>query len=198
MFLKPKNTTLNPRALVYKLYVDIVSTSSLQLLYKTIDNKLWVFDSENLEFIEVLGANYPTAEIVEVTQLTKLSYLTLTNERKVYAYENKKWVETDNGYSLAVKFGNIGKYQTNKYYYSGAFSYVKKGAINDSFTQPIKGNKTPLTTMSIQHFNDSINLRVGDLVVIGKKLFSVDTVEEDHKHQPHDFAIYNATLISIV
>lgn len=198
MFLKPKNTTLNPRALVYKLYIDIVSTSSLQLLYKTTDNKLWVFDSENLEFIEVLGANYPTAEIVEVTQTTKLSYLTLTNERKVYAYENKKWVETDNGYSLAVKFGNIGKYQTNKYYYSGAFSYVKKGAINDSFTQPIKGNKTPLTTMSIQHFNDSINLRVGDLVVIGKKLFSVDTVEEDHKHQPYDFAIYNATLISIV
>lgn len=191
MFLKPKSTHLEPKALLYRLYIDIVFTNTLQYCYLTVDGKYWQYDNEKLEFYQVEGTtNFKT--IKSVTNETVLRYLD-----KCYKYDNG-WVETENTQSLAVKFSNIGKYQTNNYYYSGSFSYIKKGTINDTVIQPIRGNITPLKTLTIQYYNDSINLKNGDLVVIDNHLYSVESVDEDHKHQPKDFAIYTALLNSIL
>ena len=83
---------------------------------------------------------------------------------------------------MSAKFNNIGKYQTNKYYYVGSFDYMVKGSIEGTTSQYIKGNIIPLTSMNIKHFNDEINLNVDDLVVIGKKLFSVENPETTMKN----------------
>ena len=194
MFMKPKSTTQNPRALLYKRYTNIEKSNSLKAVYKTSDNKYWIFNYENLEhpFEKVEPTGFP----LNVTSSTRLSYSTL-DITVVYKYTNK-WVQANDTPNLSAKFSNIGKYQTNKYYYAGSFDYVKKGAIEGSTTQYIKGNIMPITSMSIQHYNDYIHLEQDDLVVINKHLFAVQNPVEDHKHQPKDFTIYSADLISIL
>lgn len=198
MFLKPKSTHLEPRALLYRLYIDIVLTNSLKTCYNTIDGKYWQFDTEALNFYEIPYSN-DFGKVIAVADSSVLSYRVPTENTKYYSYNNG-WEEVapSPSTSLALTFSNIGKYQTNKYYYVGSFSYIRKGTINDTVIQPIKGNITPLQTLNIQYYNDYINIKNGDLVVVNKHLYSVENVEEDHKHQPKDFAIYTAILNSII
>lgn len=195
MFLKPKMTTQNPRALLYRQFIDIVSTMSLKCYYKTTDNtdnKYWLFDNANLSFIEVSYDN--KGEVVNVSPDSVLKYLD-----KCFKYSSAKgWQEANTTATLSLKFANIGKWQMNKYYYTCSFDYIKKGAIDDTLIQPIKGNMFPLQTVEIQYYNDFVYLKPSDLVVIGKHLFSVESVSIDEKKQPKDFRIYNARLNSIL
>lgn len=192
MFLKPKMTTQNPRALLYRQFIDIVSTMSLKCYYKTYNGKYWLFDNENISFIEV---NYDNkGEVVKVYTEYVFKYLD-----KCFSYlPIDGWQEVDLTATLSLKFANIGKWQMNKYYYTCSFDYIKKGAIDDTLIQPIKGNMFPLQTVEIQYYNDFVHLKPSDLVVIGKHLFSVESVSIDEKKQPKDFRIYNARLNSIL
>lgn len=192
MFLKPKMTTQNPRALLYRQFIDIVSTMSLKCYYMTYNGKYWLFDNENLSFIEV---NYDNkGEVVKVYTDNVFKYL---NKCFNYTMLNG-WQEVNLTATLSLKFANIGKWQMNKYYYTCSFDYIKKGAIDDTLIQPIKGNMFPLQTVEIQYYNDFVHLKPSDLVVIGKHLFSVESVTIDEKKQPKDFRIYNARLNSIL
>lgn len=201
MRLKFKSTTLTARALVYKRFISLEKSANLNTVYKTYDNKLWVFDSENLTFIELkdnvtitTSATYPTT----ISASTYLQYLT------TYFHYNTTngWVSTttlpDNITPLAAQFGNIAKYQLNKYYYAGSFDYMMKGSISGTTTQFIKGNIIPLLSFNIKYFNDSINLNVDDLVVVNKRLYSVENPEQDVKLQPKKYSIYFATLNRIL
>lgn len=108
------------------------------------------------------------------------------------------YYETESADVLSAKFSNIGKYQTNKYYFAGSFDYMVKGQIEGSTTQFLKGNITPLTSLNIKHYNDSIELQPDDLVVIGKHLYSVENPETTYKQQPKPYAIHYVTLNSIL
>lgn len=99
---------------------------------------------------------------------------------------------------LSGTFNNIAKYQTNKYYFVGSFDYMLKGSIESTTSQYVKGNIIPLQSFNIKHFDDDIKLTTDDLVVIEGHLYSVENPETDHKHQPKDYAVYFATLNSIL
>ena len=99
---------------------------------------------------------------------------------------------------LQLEFGDIGKYQVNNYYYVGSFDYMVTGNIEQSNTQYLKGNIMPLTSLNIKHYNDSIDIRQDDLVVVNHHLYSVESPSKTHLHFPKDYYVYYATLNSIL
>lgn len=199
MRLKPKMTTLNPKALLYKRFTQIEISENLSAVYKTVDNKKWTFDTETLRFKET-NVNVAAYKLVATNECLVCIYLGDTTYYKYSTNDGweKSLTQPQNTVLLSATFNNIGKYQTNKYYYVGAFDYVKKGAIEGSTTQYVKGNIMPLDTMSIQHYNDHIHIEINDLVVIKKRLYMVQNPVEDHKHMPYDYTIYSCDLISIL
>lgn len=99
---------------------------------------------------------------------------------------------------LSVKFNNIAKYQTNKYYYAGSFDYMIRGTIGQMDTQYIKGNILHLRSFEIKYFNDYINLDHDDLVVIDGHLYVVGETPYDEKRSPKPYRVYFATLNNIL
>lgn len=200
MRLKPKNTTLNPRALLYKRFTSIEKASTLNSVYKTvIDNKFWTFNAENLSFAEITTDFTPVNVINVISNSTCLSFS--KNGTIHYFKYQDGWQEISSGDGLTLlsaTYNNVGNYQTNKYYFSGTFSYIKKGAVEGSTTQYIKGNIIPLDAFSIQYYDDYINIEIDDLVVINGRLYSVQNPITDHKHQPKDYTIYSVDLMSVL
>ena len=59
--MKFKSTTLNPRALVYRRFIEIVSSYNQNVVYQTTDNKYWLFDQNEEKFIETESRENVTA-----------------------------------------------------------------------------------------------------------------------------------------
>ena len=161
------------------------------------DNKYWIFDNQKLSFIEVDNAVISTS-----TKVTNVfNYNVLQYQKLYFKYNGASWesIEDISGLTLlSALYNNVGKYQTNKYYFSGSFDYMIKGSIEGTTSQYIKGNILPLTSLNIKYFDDDISLSVDDLVVIDGKLYSVEDPETTIKQQPKPFKIYFATLNSIL
>lgn len=305
MKLKPKMSVSSQKALWYKRYTDLESAYNEKAVYKTDDNKLWLFDRNTESFVEITepitqvfvkvatspiqtllvfkgkyfaygrfgwertyspiietayGVGYnekPTTLHVykakdsivgyyfEYVNLpnhsgggTHLGYgaipidlnnvvdnkITIDNvERTLIYHESKEYTlyeisgynyklswngtswNTENSTilpqstSLNALFSTIAtKYQLNKYYYIGCFSFMYKGDIESTITQPIKGNILPLTSLNIKYYDDSIDLKDGDFVVIDNRLYSVENPTTTYKLQPKRYAIHFATLNSVV
>lgn len=200
MKLKPKTTTQNPKALVYRRFIGLEKSLTLSIIYNTIsDGKFWTFDNLELKFSQLEQNDIPQGS--KITQISDFSSV-LQYQDKYFRYNGLEWQNIneigENVTLLSASFNNIAKYQTNKYYYVGCFDYVIKGAIEGTTTQYVKGNIVPLTSLNIKHFDDNINLSPDDLVVIDKWLYSVENPETDIKQQPKPFKVYFATLNSIL
>lgn len=198
MKLKPKSTVHNPLALVFRRFTVINESFTVENIYMTVaDNKYWVFDNQKLSFIEVDNAVISTS-----TKVTNVfNYNVLQYQKLYFKYNGASWVSIEDisGLTLlSALYNNVGKYQTNKYYFSGSFDYMIKGSIEGTNSQYIKGNILPLTSLNIKYFDDDISLSVDDLVVIDGKLYSVEDPETTIKQQPKPFKIYFATLNSIL
>lgn len=198
MKLKPKSTVHNPLALVFRRFTVINESFTVENIYMTVaDNKYWVFDNQKLSFIEV-----GNAVISASTKVTNVfNYNVLQYQKLYFKYNGASWesIEDISGLTLlSALYNNVGKYQTNKYYFSGSFDYMIKGSIEGTTSQYIKGNILPLTSLNIKYFDDDISLSVDDLVVIDGKLYSVEDPETTIKQQPKPFKIYFATLNSIL
>ena len=198
MKLKPKSTVHNPLALVFRRFTVINESFTVENIYMTdADNKYWVFDNQKLSFIEVDNAVISTS-----TKVTNVfNYNVLQYQKLYFKYNGASWesIEDISGLTLlSALYNNVGKYQTNKYYFSGSFDYMIKGSIEGTTSQYIKGNILPLTSLNIKYFDDDISLTVDDLVVIEGKLYSVEDPETTIKQQPKPFKIYFATLNSIL
>ena len=199
MKMKPRSTVRNPRALLYRRFTRIEQAQNLEYIYNTTeDNLFWTFNVEDLEFTQINSDLVPaSAKITSVSSDTILQY-----QSHYFKYGNGEWNMTDtlpNGTELlSATFNNIGKYQTNKYYFVGSFDYMIKGSIEGTTTQYIKGNIIPLTSMNIKYFEDNLKITVDDLVVIDKHLYSVENPETVQKRMPNVFNIYFATLNSIL
>lgn len=198
MRLKPKSTVKNPLALQYKRFIGIETSNTLSTAYKTEDGKYWLFDSETLTFIEIGADKVANSAIKNIGNETSI----VQYQGKYFRYINLAWEETTpNGANLVLlsaTFNNVAKYQMNKYYFVGSFDYIIKGSTEGSTTQYLKGNITPLTSFSIKHYNDEINLSTDDLVVIDGHLYAVENPETNHKYQPKDYKVHFATLIGIL
>lgn len=198
MKLKPKSTVHNPLALVFRRFTVINESFTVENIYMTVaDNKYWIFDNQKLSFIEV-----DNAVISASTKVTNVfNYNVLQYQKLYFKYNGARWesIEDISGLTLlSALYNNVGKYQTNKYYFSGSFDYMIKGSIEGTTSQYIKGNILPLTSLNIKYFDDDISLSVDDLVVIEGKLYSVEDPETTIKQQPKPFKIYFATLNSIL
>ena len=198
MKLKPKSTVHNPLALVFRRVTVINESFTVENIYMTVaDNKYWIFDNQKLSFIEV-----GNAIISASTKVTNVfNYNVLQYQKLYFKYNGASWesIEDISGLTLlSALYNNVGKYQTNKYYFSGSFDYMIKGSIEGTTSQYIKGNILPLTSLNIKYFDDDISLSVDDLVVIDGKLYSVEDPETTIKQQPKPFKIYFATLNSIL
>lgn len=198
MKLKPKSTVHNPLALVFRRFTVINESFTVENIYMTVaDNKYWIFDNQKLSFIEV-----DNAIISASTKVTNVfNYNVLQYQKLYFKYNGASWesIEDISGLTLlSALYNNVGKYQTNKYYFSGSFDYMIKGSIEGTTSQYIKGNILPLTSLNIKYFDDDISLSVDDLVVIDGKLYSVEDPETTIKQQPKPFKIYFATLNSIL
>lgn len=77
MKLKPKNTTINQRALVYRRYNQIIDSNKLGVVYQTPDNKYWLFDANLVSFNEIPSNEVlPTATIINITLINIYQYQT--------------------------------------------------------------------------------------------------------------------------
>lgn len=201
MKFKPKSTTKNPKALLYKRFIGLEKSINLQIIYNTVsDGLFWTFDHLTLTFTEISSELIPQgAKIVSVEDVrTVLQY-----QGTYFQYKDLKWVsftelENTNITLLSASFNNIAKYQTNKYYFVGSFDFVLKGSIEGTTAQYIKGNIIPLTSLNIKYFDDDIDIKADDLVVVDGRLYSVENPEISVKQQPKPFKIYFATLNNIL
>jgi len=201
MRLKPRSTTRNPKALLYKRFIGLEKSANLQTIYKTVsDNLFWTFDCTTLTFTQIASSLVPqTSTLVSITDSTTI----LQYQGKYFRYGSTGWKNiTDLPSSgvtlLSASFNNIAQYQMNKYYFVGSFDFMIKGSIEGTTAQYIKGNIIPLSALNIKYFDDNINLSPDDLVVIENKLFSVENPETTIKQQPKPFKIYFATLNNIL
>ena len=195
MYLKPKNNNEH-NGLLYKRFLSLESSKGLSILYKTTDNKYWTFDYNVLDFVQFTDILPSGTQIVNITATMVLTYLAN------YMYYTTEWVITQTfdttGYTLlSAKYGNIGKYQMNKYYYSGNFSYMIKGDTTGTTGQRIKGLIAPMTNFTIRTFDDNLIISADDLIVIGDRLYSVEDTGTTIK-KPSNYKIYYATLNSIL
>lgn len=201
MRLKPRSTTLNPKALLYKRFIGLEKSVNLNIVYNTVsDGLFWTFDNLTLEFTQVESSALPQgATIVQIQSSSSV----LNYQGTYFRYNDLSGWEkiTDiasNVTLLSASFNNVAKYQVNKYYFVGSFDYVIKGSIEGTTAQYIKGNIIPLTSLNIKHYNDDIRLSPDDLVVVDGHLYSVESPETVIKQQPKPFNIYFATLNSIL
>lgn len=314
MKLKPKSTVKNPKALLYKRFINLEKSENLNAVYKTQDNKFWLFDFTYKEFIEIkedkitpkskiilIYTNWvyiyqniyfkylsnskwgwfdfpveklSTDDVLERTEivnsdssisgeitnfniLTKATPQNKTISTRVLGLDSNLYIkiygknivtqetvifaeiQTSGMKTIEIPFKDeiliekieykltneknedreiywniifhteivsieslgklgfnsiIGKYQTNKYYYSGSFDYIIKGSIEGTTTQYVKGNIVPLTSLNIKFYDDDITLTTDDLVVIDGHLYSVENPETVYKQQPKPFKIHFATL----
>lgn len=203
MILKPKSTALNPRALVYRRFIGLEKSANLQTIYKTNDTTYgdlyWTFDNLTLEFTKLDSLILPsTSKIVNATIATFFQY-----QAYYFVYGGlgswKQYSTLPQGFqALSATFNNIGKYQMNRYYYAGTFDFMIKGEIEGTTSQYIKGNIMPLNSFNIKYFNDDIDLKVDDLVVVDKHLYSIENPSAVQKRLPKAFTIHYATLNSIL
>lgn len=203
MRLKPKKTTLNVRATLYKRFTAVLTAIPETTAYLSTDGKTWLFTpteslkTDTMPFVEITNTEN-VENVVSVYGGTAISYTSLGGTT-MYTYNENlgSWEETTTGSSILAKFGNIGKYQVNRYYRSGEFDFIVRGDIEGDTAQYLKGNIIPLTSLAIKHYDDTINLCPDDLVVIDGHLYSVESPSVGHIHCPKDYRVYYATLNSI-
>lgn len=211
MRLKPRSTMLNPRALLYKRYTQVQSSVTASqngnTVYRTVDNKYWAFDYASKSFIEIDPETYgiTTSIVINDSYCIKYTDTTILNKSYYYQYNRRNgWKMFDTQPSGVpetvgtLKSSTIGNYQINNYYYSGSFDYSIKGSITGNTIQRLRGNIIPVKSLDIKYYNDYVVVEPDDLIVIEKQLFAVESVEQEHKHNPRDFTIYYATLNSIL
>ena len=73
MKLKPKSTTKNPKALLYKRFIGLEKSINLQTVYNTEDGLFWTFDNQLLAFNEIEGSLIPpTSKITPIKDFSSI------------------------------------------------------------------------------------------------------------------------------
>lgn len=201
MFLKPKSTVNNPRALLYRRFTSLEDSFSQKVVYKTaIDGKYWLFDAQKKQFTEIPVAN-PESTVIAVQNSLAFFYYNKT----IWHYA---WIpnvgygwrisQTAPGSLLSAAYANVAKYQTNKYYFAGSFDFMVRGSIEGSTIQYAKGLITPQSSMNIRTFDDTLEVRPDDLVVVDGSLYAVENPMVVYKRMPKKFGVYYMTLNNIL
>ena len=209
MKLKPRTTTKNVRALLYRRFTAIQSSADHLVFYRTAEASTlgtiyhyWTFNAGKAEFDLADDIYVQGDEVVDVGATTFAFVRGFAeNPVRIFTYTAYGWAYADTTAlttQIPVNFAQARQYQINKYYFVKSFDFMMNGSISGTTGQYIKGNIVPITSFNIKHFDDSLNLAVDDLIVINGKLYSVENPEIEHKHQPRDYNVYFATLNNIL
>ena len=211
MLLKPKKTTFNEPAAIYKRVTRIQSSFDSLVVYKAQGTYylLWhwfTFDKDKQEFTKVADVTYSGPAETEIVVSDGEVFMSGNS----YFYWDKTanmgqgaWVKTTElpaTYTTlrGAGFNNIAKYQTNQYVYAGSVDYIITGEVAGTKTQPIKGVIMPLTSMNIKYYNDEALIDEEDLVVVNGALYKAESPDYTIKHMPRPYKIHYVTLNSIL
>lgn len=214
MNIKPKKTTFNSPALVYRRVTRTFSALSYLNVYKCENHNgdllYFVFDKDEVDFVEIELPELEHELIVVGTSSTMV-FTTKDQNGKIYYFywnsiannNNGAWVKSETipeSYTTLRQagFANIGKYQTNAYVYVGQVDYIITGEVAGTKTQHIKGLIMPLQSMNIKYYDDSCVIDEEDLVVVNGALYSAESPDYSIKHMPRPYKIYYVTLNSIL
>ena len=201
--LKPRKSVLNARAIVYRRVLHIGKSRMNSIVYRYTNGTytyLYRYNFENGRMERYTSGTYENPQYIDMEDSC-----VLYNGTKYFIYHTavKVWtlsttLPRDYSSLLDAGYNDIGKYHTNQYYSVGSIDYHITGDVSTGETQPLKGNITPIVAMNIKYYDDSINLRTEDLIVIDNTLYSVESVDFSIKHQPRPYKVYYATLNSIL
>ena len=211
MILKPKKTTFNTPAAIYKRVTRIFRSLDSLVVYKAQGTyyQLWhwySFDKDTLEFTWVADVTYngPAQSTITVSDGDVFM------SGGFYFYWDKTmnggkggWIKSaqlPQNYTtlLDAGYNNIARYQTNQYIYAGTIDYIITGEVSGTKTQPIKGVIMPLTSMNIKYHSDDVVIDEEDLVVIDGNLYSAESPDYSIKHMPRPYKTHYVTLNSIL
>ncbi len=195
MILKPKTSVNNPKALLYKEYINVGLTRSLQIAYKTVDDKLWQFISTTREFIEVDDAQ----TYGEITAVSSEDICRFQTTYKQYSVDFG-WYDTVTTADDEIRLGysNITKNQLNKYFYAGTFDYMISGTRDSDIDQPVQGLQVDNVSMDIRTFTDGLAYRARDYVVINNNVYAINAVQHKQVRTPKVYNIYYLSLTMVV
>lgn len=203
MYLKPRNSVLNPPALLYRRYNEIVIAQDKTSMIQTSDLKWWVFDANSLTFSEV-DATYAAANTKTYPYTTGTFPVAVFAGNQFSYSESEGWqpYNANSAGSLESNFCNmtsafIAKYQINRYYFVRAFDYMRSDTEDGATIQPIKGLVTPIHSFDIRTYDD-VSFNTDDFVVLDGHLYSVENPSTSIKMLPRPFTITSVTLNSIL
>lgn len=135
MKLKPKSTTLNTKALLYKRFIGLEKSENLQTVYNTTDGKFWTFDIIEKKFTEISLTTIPQGSKVVSVSL----FSTVLNYQSFYfKYDGTKWVQAttdgtsfDNSLTITVNTLPYGEAE----YIDTDYTPMLKGRLNSDGTQ---------------------------------------------------------------
>lgn len=169
MKLKPKNTAINQKALVYKRYNQLVDSTKLDVVYRTpadfetpnVPVRYWVFDSSIMDFREIPeSALLPTTRIVYIYTLAYTTPYQFGNY--FYAYILNEWKRFTATTNTSFSFTN--ELVTSNKRYSASPLYIGLKAGNGTLT--IKNNSNvPIRAIEILLYNPQTSVMSTTLVL---------------------------------
>lgn len=129
MFLKPRNTHKNPRALIFKRYTSLKKAYSLGVMYETPDGLGWIF---NIETNEMIAADLSKAKtILPVKPFSSV----LRNEEWRFVYSlTDGWLK---GHDIVTYSYNKTLYKVKNSFPTKYYKFEDK----DSFTGYTEGDQ---------------------------------------------------------
>ena len=97
MRMKPKSTVHNTRALLYKRYTDLETSSALKALYITSDNKAWIFDVDSQGFLPYDGDRSLFGDNI-INVVTNQEEFDVVTYRNIYFYYVMNFYNTKGGW----------------------------------------------------------------------------------------------------
>lgn len=201
MFLKPTNTALNQRGLLFRRYTNLMNCNTDASLFRTEfanETKYWKFNPINMEFMEIEDrAGFSIVKVVE----NGANYF---YNNYTFTWYNGLWSKQEGhiGSAQNIEIADIQRtiaerYQKNEYFYVGSFKYITKGSISSSVNQIARGLEIPLESRNIRIDTD-VDIREQDIVVVqGLKQFRcymVENTQVTQKRLPKPFNITRVTL----
>lgn len=203
MFLKPKTTFLDAKALRYKRIIDIGISYNTQTYYyyddpNTQKEYYYVFDRDKQDFVQIEDAHIQSD--FEIS-LSSTDYYTFGDYMFNYNITQFKWTKSPIDSSVVSiniqNADNRRERQMTRYIKDREFDYTIVSDVNDSEEQIIKGLITERETFDIRYSDDDLKLRDSDIVQIENGLYKVSDINTKILRLPKKLKYYFCTLTKL-
>ena len=203
MFLKPKTTFLDAKALRYKRIIDIGVSYNTKVYYyyddpNTSNEYVYVFDRDKQDFVQIEDAHIQSDYEIS---LSSTDYYTFGDYMFNYDITQFKWTKSPIDSSVVSiniqNADNRRERQMTRYIKDREFDYTIVSDVNDSEEQIIKGLITERETFDIRYSDDDLNLRDSDIVQIENGLYKVSDINTKILRLPKKLKYYFCTLTKL-